>query len=110
MEKIISTKEDFKTLPEKRNIKRGYCPLEFIPSEELVINAINENGKCFIHYHLFGRKIVVEEWDNTGNEITGSILYKLSVISNLLGIIIISSKKLLYRFTTIPKYKFEWSI
>lgn len=76
MEKIISTKEDFKTLPEKRNIKRGYCPLEFIPSEELVINAINENGKCFIHYHLFGRKIVVEEWDNTGNEITGSILYK----------------------------------
>lgn len=75
MEKIISIKEDFKTLPEKRNIKRGYCPLEFNPSERFVINAMNENGKCFIHYHLFSGKIVIKEWNNNNSEMTGPILY-----------------------------------
>ena len=75
MVKFIKTTEDFKTLPGNRMIKRSCCPLELIPSEEFVINAMNESGKCFIHYHLFGGKIVTEEWDNTGNEITGPIFY-----------------------------------
>ena len=75
MVKFIKTTEDFKTLPGNRMIKRSCCPLELIPSEEFVINAMNESGKCFIHYHLSGGKIVTEEWDNTGNEITGPIFY-----------------------------------
>lgn len=75
MVKFIKTIEDYKILPENRTVRRGFCPLEFIPSEEFVINSMNENGKCFIHYHLFGGKIETIEWDNYGNEITGPILY-----------------------------------
>lgn len=75
MEKIIRTIEDLKTPPGKRTINRGFCALEFNPSEEFVINAMNENGKCFIHYHLLSGKIVIKEWNNNNSEMTGPILY-----------------------------------
>ncbi len=62
-------------MPEKQTAERGSCPLEFVPSEEGVINALKENGKCFIHYHIFGGTIVTKEWNNTKSEITGANLY-----------------------------------
>ena len=75
MAKFIRTIEEFVALPGNRTVRSGYCPLEFIPSEESVINAMNEMGKCFIYYHIFGGTIVTEEWDNTNSEITGPKLY-----------------------------------
>lgn len=75
MAKFTSPTDDFIPLPESRTIKKGYCPLEFIPSEESVINAMNEMGKCFIHYHIFGGTIVTKEWDNIKSDITGAKLY-----------------------------------
>lgn len=75
MVKFTSPTDYFIPLPESRIIKKGYCPLEFTPSEESVINAMNEMGKCFIHYHIFGGRIVTEEWNNTKSEITGPKLY-----------------------------------
>lgn len=75
MAKFTSPTDDFIPLPESRTIKKGYCPLEFIPSEESVINAMNEMGKCFIHYHIFGGTIVTEEWDNIKSEVKGPKLY-----------------------------------
>lgn len=62
-------------MPEKQVAERGSCPLEFVPSKEAVINAMKENGKCFIHYHIFGGTIVTKEWNNTKSEITGENLY-----------------------------------
>lgn len=62
-------------MPEKQTADRGAHPLEFIPSKEAVINALKENGKCFIHYHIFGGTVVTKEWNNTKGEITGSNLY-----------------------------------
>lgn len=62
-------------MPEKQTTERGSCSLEFTPSEEAVINAHKENGKCFIHYHIFGGTIVTKEWNNIKSEITGANLY-----------------------------------
>lgn len=62
-------------MPEKQVAERGSCPLEFVPSKEAVINAMKENGKCFIHYHIFDGTIVTKEWNNTKSEITGENLY-----------------------------------
>lgn len=62
-------------MPEKQAVKRGSCPLEFIPSEEAVINDLKEIGECFIHYRLFGGTIVTKRWNNFKAEITGPNLY-----------------------------------
>ena len=76
MAKFIGTIEEFVNFPRNRPVRRGYCPLDFIPSEEYVITTMNEMGKCFIYYHIFGGTIVTEEWDNPESEITGPKLYK----------------------------------
>ena len=75
MTKLLETNEDFTDHPGLRTVMRGYSPLEFIPSEEFVINSMNENGKCFIHCHLSGGKIVTEEWNNNNGKMTGPIFY-----------------------------------
>lgn len=62
-------------MPEKHTADRGACPLEFTPSEEAVIEALKTEGKCYIHYHLFGGTIVTKEWNNTKGEITGANLH-----------------------------------
>ena len=62
-------------MPEKQMADRGSCPLEFFPSEEAVIEALKTDGKCYIHYHIFGGTIVTKEWNNTKSEITGANLY-----------------------------------
>lgn len=59
-------------MPEKQTSERGACPLEFVPSEEAVIEALKEDGKCYIHYHLLGGTVVTKEWNNTKSEITSS--------------------------------------
>lgn len=63
-------------MPEKQTADRGACSLEFIPSEEAVIDALKTDGKCYIHYHIFGGTVVTKEWNNTKGEITGANLYK----------------------------------
>lgn len=62
-------------MSERQTADRGSCPLEFIPSEEAVIEALKSNGKCYIHYHLLGGTVVTKEWNNTKGEITASNLY-----------------------------------
>lgn len=65
-------------MPEKQVAERGSCPFEFVPSKEAVINAMRENGKCFIHYHIFGGTIVTKAWNNTKSEITSA-----NILNNL---------------------------
>lgn len=67
MAKFIGTKEQFGG--------RGYCFLEFVPSEEVVIDSLNENGRCLVSYHLLEGTIVKEEWNNSESGITGPKLY-----------------------------------
>ena len=62
-------------MPEKQTADRGACPPEFIPSEEAVIDALKNDGKCYIHYHIFGGTVVTKEWNNTKGEITEANLY-----------------------------------
>lgn len=61
-------------MPEKQTADRGSCPLEFVPSREAVIEALKADGKCYIHYHIFGSTVVTKEWNNTKAEITSENL------------------------------------
>lgn len=60
---------------DENNRVRGYCFLEFAPSEEAVIRTLNEKGRCVVYYHLSDGTIMTEDWENTESEITGPRLY-----------------------------------
>ena len=56
--------------------RRGYCPLEFIPSEEAVIKALKSNGKCFIHYHLSEGTVETGIWCSDAADRLGPLLFR----------------------------------
>lgn len=54
---------------------KGYAPLQFTPSEDVIIEKLNRNGKCYIHFHIVGRTVVTKVIENIKSTMTGPSLY-----------------------------------
>lgn len=56
--------------------QKGYCPFEFYPSEEAVMDFLRTNGKCYILYHLLGGTVEAKEWVSNDTGKFGPRLFK----------------------------------
>lgn len=56
--------------------QKGYCPFEFYPSEEAVMDFLRTNGKCYILYHLLGGLVEAREWVSNDTGKFGPRIFK----------------------------------